>query len=94
MQAQDISYLRKPAPLYPPAAQRARESGTVLLRVVVDTQGRPAEVTVARSSGYRRLDEAAMRAVREARFRPYIEDGQPREAVVPDLEVVFRWAPE
>lgn len=92
--AQDIDYLRKPAPVYPPAAQRARESGTVQLRVLVDVHGRPVEVTVARSSGHRRLDEAALRAVRDARFRPYIEDGIPREAVIPDLEIVFRWSEE
>ncbi len=63
---------------YPPAAMRLGEAGTVVLRVLVDAQGRAAEVHLARSSGFSRLDLAATKAMREARFKPHTEAGVPR----------------
>ena len=41
-----------------------------MMRVVVDPTGRPVEVTLARSSGFPALDEAAMSAMRAARIKP------------------------
>ncbi|GAA0763501.1 energy transducer TonB [Ideonella azotifigens] len=61
---------------FPAASKRLGESGTVLLRVVVTAQGVPREVSVKQSSGYARLDEAAVRAMRSARFKPYMDQGQ------------------
>jgi protein TonB len=66
----------------PRLSRRAGESGVVWLRVVVDRSGLPAQVTVARSSGFARLDEQALWAMRQARFQPHIEDGQPIEIEV------------
>jgi protein TonB len=66
----------------------------VVLRVRVGIDGRPKAVEIAGSSGHPRLDEAALRAVREARFRPYLEDGRPREALVPNVEIRFQQAAE
>lgn len=63
-----VEYLRAPAPAYPAESSRRRERGTVLLRVLVDAQGRPAQVLVERSSGYARLDDAARSAVEDALF--------------------------
>lgn len=94
LSVREVEYQRKPAPVYPLASRRARESGVVVLRVLVDTDGRPKLVEVARSSGYRRLDDAALQAMRKARFKPYLLDGEPREAVVPHLEIGFRWVEE
>ena len=54
----------------------------VWLRVVVGTQGQPLHVSVQRSSGYSRLDEQALWAMRQARFKPHTEDGQPVEVEV------------
>jgi protein TonB len=68
---------RTPWPRYPPAALRRRESGTVLVRVEVDTSGRPAGVALEQRSGSRELDRAALEAVREWRFQPAQRDGQP-----------------
>lgn len=59
-----------PAPEYPALARRRGWEGTVVLQVRVDKDGRPADVTVLESSGYRALDDAASRAVRQWRFRP------------------------
>ena len=39
-------------------------------------QGLPLQVALSRSSGYSRLDEQALWAMRQARFRPYTEDGR------------------
>ncbi|MDO5504703.1 MAG: TonB family protein [Pseudoxanthomonas suwonensis] len=65
-----------PAPSYPREALRNRESGTVLLRVDVGTDGRPANVSVTRGSGSRDLDRAAVRAVQRWRFEPARRGGQ------------------
>jgi len=71
--------------------RRQGEAGRVTLRVLIDEQGRPAELRVQSSSGYARLDEAALEALRDARFRPYAENGVAQRvwALVPihfDLE--------
>jgi protein TonB len=62
---------------YPAASLRAREQGTVVLRVLVDAQGRVERVEVARSSGHPKLDAAARDAVSKARFKPVLSAGTP-----------------
>jgi protein TonB len=60
-----------------PAALRERGiEGSVLLRVKVDAHGRPAEVQLQSSSGWRLFDEAALRQARACRFTPATQDGQ------------------
>jgi periplasmic protein TonB len=79
-----------PPPPYPGPALRARQQGTVLLRIVVDEAGKPVEVEVARSSGHRALDRAAVDyALRQLRFRPALRDGRPVRAVA-QVPVAFR----
>lgn len=63
-------YLRNPPPSYPETSRRAKEEGVVMLLVRVGAVGTPTDVRLQRSSGYSSLDEAAIRAVREWRFRP------------------------
>lgn len=70
-----VQYLEPPAPVYPLASRRFGEAGRVVLRVLIDEQGRPAELRLQASSGHRRLDESALAALRAARFRPYTENG-------------------
>ena len=82
LDAQSVGYLVPPAPRYPQASRRAREEGEVLVRVLIDIDGRPGEVRILRSSGYARLDDAAIEAVRAALFRPYVADGRARAAYV------------
>lgn len=65
-------------PEYPPASRRAGEAGTVTLQVFVKEDGRAGEVKVAKSSGFEKLDEAAIKEVqRNWRFVPGKEDGKP-----------------
>jgi protein TonB len=66
----DADYLNNPPPTYPSLSRRMREQGTVILRVRVREDGLAAEVDLHHGSGHRRLDEAAMKAVRHWRFIP------------------------
>lgn len=57
-------------PDYPPEAARRNESGTVLVRITVGSDGKPDDVDVLRSSRSRSLDRAATQAARRWRFQP------------------------
>ena len=48
-----------------------------MLLVDVTEEGRVSSIAVQRSSGYQRLDQAALRAVREWRWSPTLVDGRP-----------------
>jgi protein TonB len=80
-----VEYVRAPAPVYPHESSRKRERGTVILRVLVDASGRPAQIQIERSSGFARLDDAARDAVQKALFRPHEVDGhaQPAQVLIP-----------
>jgi protein TonB len=71
--------------VYPSESSRRHERGTVVLRVLVDALGRPAQIQLERSSGYARLDAAARDAVQKALFRPYEVNGvaQPAQVLIP-----------
>lgn len=77
-----VEYVREPAPRYPPQSRRLREQGLVVLRVVIDERGTAQSIEIETSSGHERLDDAAREAVARAAFRPYVEDGAPRRALV------------
>ena len=66
--AQDLKTNKRVEPAYPPQSRRAGEEGSVLVRILVDERGVPRDVQVAKSSGFPRLDQAAMEAVRKWRF--------------------------
>jgi len=67
-------------PAYPPAALRARETGVVLLAFLIDVDGSALESKIERSSGSRRLDEAARKALGLCKFKPATTDGKPERA--------------
>jgi len=75
-------------PVYPAESRKLGESGVVVVRVLIAASGKVADAKVSRSSGYPRLDEAALTAARTAQFRPYMENGVPR-AVQADLPFNF-----
>ena len=82
---ESVEYVRPPAPVYPAESKRKRERGTCVLRVMVDSNGRPAQIQVERSSGFDRLDSAAREAVEKALFHPYEVNGvaQPAQVLIP-----------
>ena len=64
-------------PEYPPSSRRAGEAGTVILEVYVLETGRVGEARVKQSSGFPRLDEAAVREVKRSwRLVPGTENGK------------------
>jgi protein TonB len=76
-------------PPYPPASVRAQEQGTTSLSVCVDERGRTSSVQVTKSSGYTRLDEAALAWMKQARFRPAKQSGSVR--AVCGHQVAYQW---
>lgn len=77
-QAAQIAYDEASPPPYPSLAKRRGWEGTVLLRVRVDTNGRPREVVIERSSGHALLDRSASEHVLARwRFQPALRDGEP-----------------
>jgi len=72
-----VQYLEPPQLEYPRISSRLGEAGRVMVRVYIDEAGLPHQVQVSTSSGYPRLDAAAVSAVRRARFKPYTENGRP-----------------
>lgn len=77
-----------PPPQYPAEAYRARIEGTTVLRVGVRSDGAVEFVEVARSSGHRVLDDAAVDGVRRWRFKPGHRDGHAASFVL-RLPIVF-----
>jgi protein TonB len=73
--ASQLGYLVPPNPIYPARSRKAGEQGKVMVRVLVDVTGRPAQVSMQTSSGHPELDQSALSAVRAAQFRPYSEGG-------------------
>jgi protein TonB len=67
---EDASHLNNPRPAYPSLSRRLREQGTVVLELLIKTDGSVGEVRVKESSGFKRLDNTAMKAVRQWRYTP------------------------
>ena len=76
------AYLNNPAPAYPSVSRRFGEQGRVLLRVLVSENGLAQSVQLDSSSGYEKLDRAAMEAVKKWSFIPARRSNQPASAYV------------
>jgi TonB family protein len=72
-------YRETPQPQYPNSARREGKEGRVLLRVLVDEEGRPKTIEVNTSSGHDLLDRAASEAIKNWRFVPGHAGGKPIE---------------
>lgn len=75
-------------PEYTDEARKARHQGTVVLYVIVEPDGHVSRARLVRPVGLG-LDEKALEAVRQWRFRPGMKDGQP-VPVAAAIEVTFR----
>ena len=86
----DVSaaYRSNPPPSYPFIAKRRGLEGVVVLRVALNANGVPQQVTIERGSGHGVLDEAALESVRGWRFAPAQRGGRAVAAVV-DVPVRF-----
>ena len=81
--------VRKPAsvnsaqcdkPKYPSASRRMEEEGTVSLRFLVGVNGQVIQSEIEKSSGFKRLDDAARAGLSLCRFQPATVDGQAEQA--------------
>lgn len=77
-----VAYLNNPKPKYPSLSRRSGEEGRVLLRVLVDANGNPETVEISSASGFERLDNAALEAVKQWRFVPAKKNNTPMSAYV------------
>lgn len=66
----DANPLNNPAPAYPSLSRRLGEQGIVLLEILILADGSVGEVRIKESSGYKRLDETAAKAVKRWRYMP------------------------
>jgi len=80
--------LYKKEPEYSEEARKAKYQGTVVLYIEVDPSGRAVNPRVVRSLGLG-LDEKAMEAVRQWKFKPGYRDGKP-VTVAATIQVNFR----
>jgi protein TonB len=77
-------------PVYPEMARRLREQGDVVVRLQIDAMGRVTGAELVRGvAGNGGIDDAALQAARNARFRPATRDGKPVPATY-TLTVPFR----
>jgi len=67
-------------PEYPSASRRMEEEGTVSLRFLVGVDGKVIQSEIEKSSGFKRLDEAARAGLSKCRFQPATLDGRPEQA--------------
>lgn len=66
----EAGQLSNPAPAYPSLSRRLREEGTVVLEILIKADGTVGEVKIKNSSGFKRLDETAAKAVSQWRYLP------------------------
>lgn len=71
----DADYLANPRPAYPPLSKRLGEQGKVVVRVLIGTDGAAQKAEVRTSSGFDRLDQAALATVQRWRYVPGKRDG-------------------
>lgn len=73
----DAQYLQNPKPSYPRASRQRNEQGKVVVHVLIGTDGTALAAEVRVSSGYERLDQAALATVRSWRYVPGKRGGVP-----------------
>ncbi len=70
MPSTDADYLNNPKPPYPPLSKRMGEQGKVVIRTLIGADGLAQEATIHQSSGFDRLDQAALATARKWRYVP------------------------
>ncbi len=73
----DADYLQNPKPVYPALSKRLGEQGTVTVRVLIGTDGTAQQGEIQQSSGFDRLDQAALATVLKWRYVPGKRAGKP-----------------
>lgn len=82
--------LSKPTPIYTEEARAKRIEGEVLLEVVFEASGKLHVVKIVRGLGHG-LDDAAVHAAEQIRFKPALKDGQPSDSTAV-VHIIFQLA--
>jgi TonB family protein len=82
--------LSKPVPIYTEEARSQKIEGEVLLEVVFEASGKIRVLKVVRGLGHG-LDDAAVRAAEQMRFKPALKDGQPADSTA-YVHIIFQLA--
>jgi len=82
--------LSKPVPIYTEEARSKRIEGEVLLEVVLEATGKLRVLKIVRGLGHG-LDDAAVHAAEQIRFKPALKDGQPSDSTAV-LHIIFQLA--
>jgi TonB family protein len=85
-----VEIISKPTPAYTDEARKMRIEGEVLLDVVFEASGRLRVLRVVRGLGHG-LDENAIRAAEQIRFKPALREGQPADSTA-TLHIIFQLA--
>jgi periplasmic protein TonB len=85
----DADYLQNPEPKYPENSQRLNEQGTSTIRVLIGADGLPQRAEIGKSSGFDRLDRAALATVMRWRYVPGKRNGVP-EAMWFSVPIVWK----
>jgi protein TonB len=67
-------------PEFPPASERLGEYGSVIVALLVGVDGKVIDSRVEQSSGFPRLDQAALKGLTRCRFTPGTVDGVPESS--------------
>ena len=73
----DAAGLNNKAPQYPMLSRKRKEQGTVWLLLLVSKEGVVTQLKLKKTSGFDRLDQAALQAVKKWKFQPARKQGQP-----------------
>lgn len=72
----DAGQLSNPAPVYPSLSRRLGEEGIVVLEILIKADGSVGEIKIKTSSGFKRLDDTAVKAVKHWRYHPATQGGK------------------
>ncbi len=84
----DADYLLNPRPVYPPVSKRLGEQGKVVVRVLIGADGTAQRAEIRQSSGFDRLDHAALNTALKWRYVPGKRGGVP-EAMWFNIPISF-----
>ena len=73
----DAQYLQNPKPAYPAMSKRMGEQGKVVVHVLIGADGLPQKAEIKQSSGFERLDKAALSTVMAWKYVPGKRGGVP-----------------
>jgi protein TonB len=85
----ETQYIREPKLVFPSMSRRLGESGTTVVSIYFNSEGFAKRVEIFKSSGFDRLDEAALTAARTAQVTPF-KQGNPQSTYLLRAPYTFK----